>query len=134
MTIYEWTVSRLLASTTLTSVISNNIYPDYIPSTSIYTNMKGITYQDLSDKINRKLRQNIISLRSFAASKSQAEAINSIVYPLFDSSTKYIIDKSSSLCVDSVHIISNAVSGFDDTTKLWFRVFDFQITWHYAST
>ena len=124
-------ISRLLASTALVAQVSSKIFPDFIPSTSLHP---GIIYQDVSDKINRKSRQSVISLRSFAASKSQAETINQLVYPLFDSSTKYIIDKSSSLCIDSVHIITNAVSGFDDQTKLWYRAFDFQVLWHYAST
>ncbi len=130
MTIYEWTVSRLLASTSLVSQISSKVFPDFMPSTSLHP---GIIYQDISDKINRKLRTNVISLKSFSASKSQTETINSLVYNLFDSSTGYITAKSSSLCIDSVHILTNAASGYDDQIKLWYRAIDLQLLWHLST-
>jgi hypothetical protein len=101
-----------------------------MPSTALHP---GIIYQDISDKINRKLRTNVISLKSFAASKSQVETINGVVYSLFDSSTSYITAKSSSLCIDSVHILTNAASGYDDQIKLWYRALDFQVLWHLST-
>lgn len=130
MTIYEWTVSKLLSSTALVAQVSSKVFPDFLPSTALHP---GIIYQDISDNINRKLRQNVISLRSFSASKSQTETINGLVYNLFDSSTGYITAKSSSLCIDSVHILTNAASGFDDQIKLWYRALDVQLLWHLST-
>lgn len=130
MTIYEWSIARMKASTSLVAQISSNVFPDFMPSTALHP---GIIYEDVSDKINRKLRQNVVAFKTFAASKAQTETINSIVYGLFDSSTAYITAKSSSLCIDSVKILNNVGSGFDDQTKLWYKVLDVQFLWHYST-
>lgn len=130
MTVQEWLVARLKGSTNITNLISTRIFPDFLPSTASYP---GIIYNDIGDRINRKLHQSMISLRSFAASKAEVDRINSVIYNLFDSSTSYISEKSSSLCIDSVHILTNSNSGFDDAPKLYFRALDIQILWHLST-
>ena len=130
MTVQEWLVSKIQNTTSVTQY-TTKVYPDFMLSTA---SLPCLIYQDISDKIFRQYRTNIISVKSVAANKNTMETLNTQLYRLFDDSTGSIRESSSNICVDHVMILTNSASGFDDGTKLYYRALDIKIQYHFKTT
>lgn len=130
MTVQEWLVSKIQQTTSVTQY-TTKVYPDFMLSTA---SLPCLIYQDISDKIFRQYRTNIISVKSVAANKNTMETLNTQLFRLFDDSTGSIRESSSSICVDHVMILTNSASGFDDSTKLYYRALDIKIQYHFKTT
>ena len=126
MILEEWLYTRITSSTSITQY-TTAVYPDFIPLNKI---PPAVTYKSVGFNRNINERNSVMSITMYRNSKSEIEAINDAMYTLFDTSTAYIKETSSSLSIDSVEIINNSVSGFDDTNKYWFRVLDISVWYH----
>jgi hypothetical protein len=124
MTIDQWLVSKIEASTTL---VTTQVFPNFIPDGKI---PPAIVYQGIGFDRNIQERNEIITLTTFGASKSSVENINSNLYDLFDTSTAYIKETSSSLSIDSVTIVNNPGAVYDETNLKWQRTLDISVWYH----
>jgi hypothetical protein len=76
------------------------------------------------------MENKIFTIVSYSNSKNNVELLNDALYSLFDNSTKYIKDMSSNIRVESVSIVSNNVTNFDETNGQWSKVLDVSL-WYF---
>jgi len=123
MTVYEWLVNRIDSSTE----VSADVIPDYVNST---LSPPLITYYDTGFNRNKLEKNSILAIHQIHNSKSELESLNTNLYSLFDSSTAYIRESSSNLYIDSVTIINNSNSGYDETNKTYWKELEISVWYH----
>ena len=118
-----------IVNSTLVSIYTTKCYPNYVPnSTNLTTNY--IMYDSIGYEKNRNLQNKIFTIVSYSNSKNNVELLNDALYTLFDNSTNYIKEMSSTLRIESCSIISNNVTNYDDTNLKWSRVLDISL-WYF---
>ena len=118
-----------IVNSTLVSIYTTKCYPNYVPnSTNLPTNY--IMYDSIGYEKNRNLQNKIFTIVSYSNSKNNVELLNDALYTLFDNSTNYIKEMSSTLRIESCSIISNNVTNYDDTNLKWSRVLDISL-WYF---
>jgi len=122
MTIYEWLVSKINSSTSI-SAITTDVLPEYSDNIT----PPFLLYYDTGFNRNLLERNTILAVRSVHNSKADMESLNTLLYDLFDTSTAYIRESSSNLNVDSVSIINNSASGYDETNKTYWKDLELSI-------
>jgi hypothetical protein len=123
MNINQWLYSKITNST-LVNVYTTKCYPIYVPSTAT---TPYIYYDEIGSNRNRLMRNTVFTIVSCHNSKANIELLNDSLYSLFDTSTKYIKEMSSNLKVESVSIIQNHETGFDETNKNWTKAIDISV-------
>ena len=127
MSIDEWIYSRVTASTAVNELIGTRCFPNYKSSTNV---TPCVLYECVGFEKNRILRNTVYSFKSLAKSKSEMDNLNEALYSLFDTSTAWIRESSSSLYVDSVNIVDNGVESYDEYNKTYWKVLEVNIIYH----
>lgn len=123
MNIDEWLKNKIVNSTSV-NVYTTRCYPNYVTSTTL---TPYVYYDTIGFEKNRILRNNIYQIVSCSNSKSSLENLNEALYNLFDTSTGYIKETSSNLKIESVMIINNAVTRYDESNKNWVRFLEISV-------
>jgi len=121
-----WLITKVVGSTNI-SQYSTQMFLNYIPESK---KPPAVVYKTVGFIKNRTMRTKIYSLTCLHNSGLQAEYMNNQLYKLFDNSTAYIRESSSTLYVDSVNILENGVSGYDEENKYYYRVLDISVLYH----
>jgi hypothetical protein len=132
MTIGSWLYTRITNSTSINIIIGTSTSTNYncYPDVANYENIPAVVYSVLSQKTNKMFRSQIVSLKSIETTQDKCETLNGLVYNLFDDSTRTrIFEKSSDIKIESVGIVNNITSLWDDTNKTWFGVLDVRINY-----
>lgn len=125
MTIGAWLYNRVISSTAVNAIINSNCFPDVAE----YTTIPAVVYSVVSQRTNKLFRSQIISLKSLETTQANCETLNRLIYSLFDDSTARIFEKSSEIKIESVGIVNNITSLWDDSNKTWFGVLDVRINY-----
>lgn len=126
MNINSWLRSKITNST-LVNIYTTRCYPVFAPSTA---RTPYIYYDETGFEKNRNERNTVISIVSCHNSKSNVELLNDGLYTLFDDSTSRIKETSSNLRIESVKIINNSRSDYDESNKNWLKVLDISV-WYF---
>lgn len=126
MNIDSWLRSKITNST-LINVYTTRCYPIYVPSTAI---TPYLWYDETGWDKNRNERNVKFTIVSCHNSKANVEILNDALYTLFDNSTRKIQETSSNLRIESVEIINNSKSDYDDSNKNWYKAMDISV-WYF---
>lgn len=126
MHIEQWLTNKVLNSSNVFQY-STEFYPGFIPENG---NIPAYVYKSIGFDKNRKNRNRVFSLTSCHNSRELCEDMNESLYNLFDSSSSFLRESSSSLNIISVDVLKNGVSEYDIDDKFYYRVLDISV-WYY---
>lgn len=126
MNIDIWLKSKIVNST-LINIYTTRCYPNFAPSTA---QTPYIWYDQIGYEKNRNERNVIYTIVSCWNTKANVDLINDGLYTLFDDSTSRIKETSSNLKIESVKIISNNKTDYDESNKNWSKVLDISV-WYF---
>lgn len=118
-----WLQNKIVNST-LVNIYTTKCFPVFAPSTNL---TPYIVYDSIGYEKNLKLINKVYTIMMFHNSKANVELINDGMYSLFDNSTKFQKDTSSNLSIESIKIITNNVTRYDETNKNWVKVMDISV-------
>jgi hypothetical protein len=125
MTIGQYIYDRLIASTNITAISSCNIFPNLID----YKYIPGIEYTIISQTINSLFRRATVSIKGFEKTQALCETFNNAIYALFDPTTSRIYELKGDMKIESVYMLTNIPSVWDNENKLWFCNSDIRINY-----
>lgn len=126
MNVKSWLRSKITNST-LVNVYTTRCYPVYVPTTAT---TPYIWYDQTGFEKNRNEQNAIFTIVSCHNSITNVETLNDALYTLFDDSTARIRETSSNLKIESVKIINNSRSDYDESNKNWLRAIDISV-WYF---
>jgi hypothetical protein len=116
---------KLTGSTNITSIVSTSgVFPDKSTSSPPY-----IVYSFQNQTKNKTFRLQIVSIKSIETTQDLCNTLNEKVFQLFDDSTTQQRELYNDLKIESIAIINNIPSIYDDQNNNWFGVTDIRINY-----
>lgn len=117
---------KLTGSTAITGIVSTSgVYPDK----ANYELVPCIVYSFQNQTYKNTFRSQIVSIKSIETTQDLCNTLNENVFQLFDDSTTQQRELYNDLKIESIAIINNIPSVYDDQNNNWFGVTDIRINY-----